>query len=125
MTDPLSNAIDALSALAGQNGGMPSRLDSPAMPERARTAHQAIASTARMETVKFLFEHPGSTRAELVASTGVSTNAARVSLEQLEELGYVEADFPPEARNGRTVRYTADREALSADLAVLVAYIVD
>lgn len=125
MTDPIERTLNALAAVTGHNGGMPSRREfSDGMPDPARAAHQAIAGPARLEAVRFLLAHPASTRSELVNGTGVSTNAGRVALEQLEDLGYVTADVPADARNGRTVRYTADRQRLTADLAALLAYVV-
>lgn len=122
-SDDLSTILDTSRALLGHNGGMPARRDAPQMPDRAAAAHQAIAGTTRMTTLRYLLDHPASTRPQIADATGMSTASARVALVDLEGLGYVTADVEG-PRNGRTVRYSANRSALTDDLTSFVAWML-
>lgn len=108
-------------ARLGHNKGMPSRLDAPDMPSRAAAAHKAIASSSRLTTIRFLLDRPGSSRPEIVTATGMSAATARIALLDLEELGYVSVNIDG-PRNGRSIRYSANRAALTDDLSALFAW---
>jgi DNA-binding transcriptional ArsR family regulator len=105
------------------NGAMPSRRDPTDMPERAEVAYRSISGSSRMMTLRFLLDHPRSTVAAIADATGVSPASARVSLTDLEEAGYVTADVEGQ-RNGRTVRYSADRGKFVDDLSLLWSWMV-
>lgn len=100
---------------------MPSRLDAPEMPAAAAAAHRAISGNGRLRALRFLLEHPNSTRPEIVQGAGISSAAAQSVLLELEELGYIAADTS-EPRNGRTIRYTANRPRITRDLHELVIW---
>lgn len=122
--DELNELLSASAAVSGQNGGMPSRRDSPDMPPRASAVHQAVSGTSRLITLRYLLEHPGATRTHLVEATGLTPSTARVTLRELESLGYIEADIEGENRNGRQVRYSARRDVLTDDLTAFVAWML-
>lgn len=103
------------------NKVMPSRLDAPDMPRRAAAAQKAIASSSRLTAIRFLLNRPSSSRPEIVAATGMSPATARIALLELEELGYVSVDIDG-PRNGRSIRYSANRAALTDDLSALFAW---
>lgn len=109
--------------LIGHNGGMPSRRDAPDMPERAAAVHHAVSGTSRLITLRWLLEHAGSTRSELVDGTGLTASAARFALGELEALGYVSTDIEG-ARKGRVIRYTVARPVLTDDLTSFVAWLI-
>lgn len=115
MTSAGEHFANAAAAALGQDGRMPSRLDTPEMPPRAAAAHRAISGNGRLRALRFLLDHPNSTRPEVAEGAAISTAAAQTVLADLEELGYVIADTP-EPRNGRTIRYSADRPAITRDL---------
>lgn len=73
--------------------------------------------------MRYLLDHPASTVAEIAEATGVSLASARVSLTDLEKAGYVLADVEGH-RNGRTVRYSADRGVFVDDLSRLWSWMV-
>ncbi len=122
--DELNELLSVSAAVSGQNGGMPSRRDSPDMPPRAAAVHQAVSGTSRLITLRYLLEHPGATRTHLVDATGLTPSTARVTLRELESLGYIEADIEGESRNGRPVRYSARRDVLTDDLTAFVAWML-
>lgn len=82
---------------------MPSRLDISLMPRSARAAHRAISGNGRLRALRFLLDHPGSTRSEIAHGAGISFGASQAVLLALEELGYVVADTTG-PRNGRGTR---------------------
>lgn len=102
---------------------MPSRLNAPDMPDRAAAAHRAVSGNGRLRALRFLLDHPNSTRADLAEGAEMSTAAAQSVLIELEELGYVHANTD-EPRNGRTIRYSADRARLTRDLHEFVGWTV-
>jgi len=93
------------------------------MPSRAAAVHEAIAGTSRLITLRYLLEHVGATRTQLVESTGLTPSTARVVLRELEALGYVEADVTGD-RNGKAVHYSARRDVLTDDLTAFVAWML-
>lgn len=123
MTDSLNDALMAARDLAGQNGDVPSRRDNKEMPERVSAAHHAISGVSRLTTLRYLLDNPASARQQIVDDTGISPGAARASLEELESLGYVCADVEG-PRNGKIVRYTANRSILTDDLAAFMAWVL-
>ena len=122
--DEFIELLSAAAAMSGHNGGMPSRRDSPDMPPRAAAVHQAVSGTSRLITLRFLLENPGATRTHLVEETGLTPSTARVTLRELETLGYIVADIEGENRNGRSVRYSARRDVLTDDLTAFVAWLL-
>ncbi|WP_223695363.1 winged helix-turn-helix domain-containing protein [Leifsonia poae] len=94
------------------------------MPQRAAAVHQAVSGTSRLITLRFLLENPGATRTHLVEETGLTPSTARVTLRELETLGYIVADIEGENRNGRSVRYSARRDVLTDDLTAFVAWML-
>jgi DNA-binding MarR family transcriptional regulator len=94
------------------------------MTPRAAAVHQAVSGTSRLITLRYLLEHPGATRTQLVDATGVTSSTARVTLRELEALGYIVADVDGENRNGRQVHYSARRDVLTDDLAAFVAWML-
>ncbi|MGJ4846603.1 MarR family transcriptional regulator [Leifsonia sp. Le1] len=122
--DKLNGLLSATVAISGHNGGMPSRRDSPEMPPRAAAVHQAVSGTSRLITLRFLLENPGATRTHLVEETGLTPSTARVTLRELETLGYIAADVEGENRNGRAVHYSARRDVLTDDLTAFVAWML-
>lgn len=123
MGDSLENAIQAATDLARQNGGVPSRRDNSEMPERVSAAHHAISGVSRLTTLRFLLDNQSSSRQQIVECTGISPGAARASLEELESLGYISADVEG-PRNGKIVRYSANRAPLTDDLAAFMAWVL-
>jgi DNA-binding transcriptional ArsR family regulator len=121
--DSLDGLIQAAAQLTGQNGAMPSRRETPDMPPRAATVHEAISGTSRLITLRFLLENPGSTRTQLVDGTGLTFSTARIALRDLESAGYVAADVVGN-RNGRSVHYSARRDVLTDDLTAFVAWML-
>lgn len=104
-------------------GCMPKRVDLAGMPVRAAAAHEAVSGHARLGVLRYLLDHPGSKRPEIVSGTGVSAGGVRAALAELESLGYVVGDIDA-PRRGQRVRYTASRHALTDDLTALVAWIL-
>lgn len=93
------------------------------MPERAAAARDAIAAPVRLSTLHFLLRAPGSTRTQIAAGTDNDVSSVRAALVELEQLGFVTADVA-EPRNGRTVRYSASRGAVTDDLVSFVAWML-
>ncbi|MEA9986083.1 hypothetical protein [Subtercola sp. RTI3] len=112
---------ESIRDMLGHNIEMPSRLNSPDMPPGAAAAHKAVSSSSRLATIRYLFDFPGARRSDIVSATGMSAAAARTALIELEEFGYVTADVGV-PRNGRNVRYTVNRAALTDDLTAFVAW---
>ena len=105
----------------GQDREVPARLDVPTMPERVAAAHKAISGTSRLRTLRFLLDSPGSTRTQISEGSGISTTSLQPTLLELEQLGYVSANIEG-PRNGHTIRYTANRAAITDDLTAFVAW---
>lgn len=122
MTNEPNDMLTSALAL-GQNRRMPSRLELADLPPRAAAAQKAISGTARVSVLRYVLDHPGSSRPGIVAGTGVSLGSASVALRELEELGYVAADVE-EPRKGRTVRYSANRGILTDDLTAFMAWML-
>ena len=120
-----ADPIDALTVavLLGHNGGMPKRLALADLPPRAAAAREAIAGHARVSVLRFLLDHPGSKRPEIVAGTGVSAGGVRSALSELEALGYVDGDVEA-PRRGQRIRYTVNRHALTDDLTAFMAWML-
>lgn len=95
------------------------------MPEPAENAREAVASTARVEAMRYLAIHPASTRTEIAQGASLADATTRAVLSQLEDLGYVYGDVDAGQRTGKTVRYSLARGKLIADAGQLLAYIVD
>lgn len=91
------------------------------MPSRITAIQKAIASTSRLETLRFLLQVGSATKTELVSATGMSLAAARDAVDELEQLGYVLPDIP-RPHDGRLVHYSARRDTITDDLAALVAW---
>jgi len=121
--DDLDAALSMSAAFIGHNGRMPARRETPDMPERAAAVHHAVSGTSRLVTLRWLLEHAGSTRSELVDGAGLTSSAARFALRELEELGYVKTDIEG-ARKGRVIRYTVARPVLTDDLTAFVAWLI-
>ncbi|MCS5498212.1 winged helix-turn-helix domain-containing protein [Cnuibacter physcomitrellae] len=100
---------------------MPSRRELSGMPGRVAMAYRMIAGASRVMTMRYVLDNPGASVAEIADATGVSLASARVSLADLEEAGYVVADVEG-PRNGRIVRYSADRRQFVDDLGLLWAW---
>lgn len=94
------------------------------MPERASAAHHAISGNGRLSALRWLLAHPDSTRSEIVAGSGITASTAQAVLITLEELGYVRVNNPDEPRQGRMIRYTADRSRITKDLHEFVAWTI-
>lgn len=107
----------------GHNREMPKRLALADLPPRAAAAREAIAGHARASVLRFLLDHPGSKRPEIVAGTGVSAGGVRSALAELEQLGYVEGDAQA-PRRGQRIRYTVNRHALTDDLTAFMAWML-
>lgn len=121
--DNLGDRLEAAEALSRQNSGMPSRLDDPDMPERAAAAAQAVSGISRRVVLRYLLEHPGSSRTDLAQGTGLKSESVRSALKELESLEYVSGDVEGE-RRGRPVHYTARRDLLTDDLTAFVAWML-
>lgn len=94
------------------------------MPVRAAAAHHAVSGNGRLVALRWLLTHPNSTRAEIVAGTGITSSAAQSILLTLEDLGYIRIDNPDEPRKGRMIRYTAERAQITRDLHEFVAWTI-
>jgi DNA-binding MarR family transcriptional regulator len=103
---------------------MPSRRPTPDMPERAAAAHHAISGNGRLAALRWLLANPDSTRSEIVAGAGLTSSTAQAVLLALEELDYVQINGPTESRQGRVIRYSADRSRITKDLHELVAWTI-
>ncbi|MFJ2535762.1 winged helix-turn-helix domain-containing protein [Microbacterium maritypicum] len=58
------------------------------MPLGANRFHRAIATTSRVEVIRALLAAPYATALEIREATGLSLEAVREALEELERLGY-------------------------------------
>lgn len=107
------------------NGGMPKlKPAAPDMPQGAERAHRAIATTTRIEAIKYLLGAPDSAMAAIVAGTGLTRESVRSAIDELERLEYLHASDAPGARRGRIVTYRVDRTRLAQDLGALNAYLL-
>ncbi|GAA1062028.1 MarR family transcriptional regulator [Agromyces bracchium] len=102
---------------------MPARVDLVDLPPRAAAARDAVAGHARVAVLRFLLDHPDSTRPAIVAGTGISSGGVRSALAELEQLGFVDADAA-QPRRGQRVRYAANRRVLTDDLTAFVAWML-
>lgn len=93
------------------------------MPEAADRAFHALSSRARTMVLRALTRDADRSRPQIAKTTGLTTEAVRVSLNELERLGYVTVSHPPGLRHGRRVTYSANADTFRNDLAVLAAYI--
>lgn len=62
-------------------------------------------------------------RGEIVKMTELSGSGVAHILADLEDVGVVQGDLPPELRTGQSVGYTLDRERLDAIIEQRVAFI--
>jgi len=111
-------------AAVGQDGQMPARIEIADLPPRADAARQVVSGPARLSTLRFVLDHSATTRPTIVAGLHISSESVAVALRELEQLGYISGSVDAPHRNGRSVRYTANREAFADDLALLVKWIL-
>lgn len=119
----IDRLLTTAAGMVGQNREMPSRLD-PEMPERVACALKAVSGNARLLILRFLLAHPESTRPAIMEASGMSAAGTRTALLELEESGYISADVDGNKRNGRTVRYTANRALLTDDMLAFTAWLL-
>ncbi|MFJ2535789.1 winged helix-turn-helix transcriptional regulator [Microbacterium maritypicum] len=95
------------------------------MPLGANRVHRAIATTSRVELIRALLANPYSTAPEVRDATGLSREAVREALEQLERLGYlhVSVEIPAGRRRGHVPSYALHTHLLLPDLDTLTTYI--
>jgi len=103
---------------------MPARIEIADLPLRADAARQVLSGPARLSTLRFVLDHPAATRPTIVTGLHISSESVAVALRELEQLGYMAASVDAAHRNGRSVLYTANREAFADDLAVLVKWVL-
>lgn len=101
------------------NGGMPRLTHAPAaMPDGAVRAQRVISTVSRLEALRDLRDHPGSTRQGVVDRTGLSYEAVRKVLSELVAFGYVSSHG-----GGRSETYSANWSRFAEDLGALWGYI--
>jgi len=106
-----------------QNGAMPARREVPGMPERVTAIHYAIGSATRVTVLRYVLDHPGTTRRQLVDETGIAAAPAGIALSALEERGYVAADVDGD-RVGKIVHYSADRAKIADDASAFLGWLL-
>ena len=106
-----------------QDRDMPSRRPVPNMPDNVQAMHHVLGSSTRLTVLRYLLDHPRSTRQLIADDTGVSVAAAGVALRQLQEHGYVDADIPAELRVGRNPQYSVQRRRVLDDAGAFFAWL--
>lgn len=94
------------------------------MPERADVAYRAIAGTSRLIALRYLLQHPESSRASIAEATGLTSVTTRAALTELEQLGYVKVDEQTSSRQGKHLRYSVDQSAFRGDFSRFVEWVL-
>ncbi|MBM7024498.1 winged helix-turn-helix transcriptional regulator [Clavibacter sp. DM3] len=92
------------------------------MPERVTAIHYAIGSATRVTVLRYVLDHPGTTRRQLVDETGIAAAPAGIALAALEERGYVTADVDGD-RVGKIV-HCADRAKIADDASAFLGWLL-
>lgn len=106
-------------------GTMPKLVRPADQPERLESFIHVFGNRARMSIIRFLLDNGPALRVDIAEATRLSTPTLAGHLTELERVGVVHVDLPPEQRRGRSLRYEADGEALRTLLQVPSAYIFE
>ena len=83
----------------------------------------AFGNRARITIIKYLQTNGASLRVDIAQETGLPNPTLGHHLSELERVGVVKGDLPPEMRRGRTMRYSIDPQRVDELLAVPGDYI--
>lgn len=83
-----------------------------------------LHTPAKQELIRWLCQHPGSSTAAVAQAFGISGEAARQRLTELETAGILSASVESGHRRGRVVTFTVDTDRLKVLLAALAAYVL-
>lgn len=104
-------------------GAMPKLVRPSDQPEELEAFIAVFGNRARLSVIRFLQENGPSLRADIAEATGLANPTLGHHLSELERIGAVTADLPPDRRRGRSVRYAADKRALRQLITISQDYI--
>lgn len=84
-----------------------------------------FGNRARLSIIRFLQANGPSLRIDISEALDMAKPTLGHHLAELEELGVLNADLPPERRRGRTVRYSVNQGAVDELLQAPQNYIFD
>lgn len=83
-----------------------------------------LHTPAKQELIRWLCQHPNSSTAAVAQTFGISVEAARQRLAELEDAGILTGSVASGHRRGRVVTFTVDTDRLKVLLAALAAYVL-
>lgn len=92
-------------------------------PEIMDAYISAFGNRARITIIKYLQTNGPSLRIDIAKETDLPNPTLGHHLSELERVGVVKGDLPPEMRRGRTMRYSLDPQRIAELLAVPGDYI--
>lgn len=106
-------------------GSMPKYVRPDDQPAELEAFVAVFGNRARLSIVRYLEENGASLRVDIAEATQLANPTLGHHLAELERIGAINADLPPERRRGRTVRYSISGQRLRELMSAPEAYIFD
>lgn len=90
-------------------GPMPKLVRPDDQPEYLEDFINVFGNRARFSVISFLLQSGPSLRVDIAKGTGLAVPTLGHHLSELERIGVLDVDLPPERRRGRSVRYSVNR----------------